>query len=104
VYRKIDPALDHASATMPARAVGTENLAQGYQLLSESRYDELEPIVELLRKQCEQLQLPLRSMEVEMGPSQLEFTFDPDEPATSGISRCSSPLIGFNGLAIIVVR
>jgi glutamine synthetase len=80
VYRKIDPALDHASATMPARAVGTENLAQGYQLLSESRYDELEPIVELLRKQCEQLQLPLRSMEVEMGPSQLEFTFDPDEP------------------------
>lgn len=80
VYRRTDRALDHASATMPARAVKTENLAQGYQLLSETRYDELEPIVELLRKQCQQMQLPLRSMEVEMGPSQLELTFDPDGP------------------------
>ena len=37
----------------------------------------LDPAVELLRRGLEQLGLPLRSVEVELGPSQCEFTFRP---------------------------
>jgi glutamine synthetase len=37
----------------------------------------LDPAVEILRRGIEQLGLPLRSIEVELGPSQCEFTFRP---------------------------
>ena len=37
----------------------------------------LDPAVEILRRGIEQLGLPLRSVEVELGPSQCEFTFRP---------------------------
>jgi glutamine synthetase len=82
VFRKVDPKLDHASATMPAQPVHTENLASGYQFLTETHYDALEPVMDDLRRTCEGLGLPVRSMEIEMGPSQFEFTFDPADPMT----------------------
>ncbi len=50
-------------------------LNQGYQYLTEQRYDEMDPILELLRTNIAGLGLPLRSLEVEFGPSQVEFTF-----------------------------
>jgi glutamine synthetase len=50
-------------------------LNQGYQYLTELRYDELDPILETLRAAMISLGLPLRSLEVEFGPSQVEFTF-----------------------------
>src|SRR5205085_12027745 len=50
-------------------------LNQGYQYLTEQRYDELDPILEILRTNIVRLGLPLRSIEVEFGPSQVEFTF-----------------------------
>ena len=50
-------------------------LNQGYQYLTEQRYDELDPILEILRANIAGLGLPLRSLEVEFGPSQVEFTF-----------------------------
>jgi glutamine synthetase len=50
-------------------------LNQGYQYLTEQRYDEMDPILEILRSNIAGLGLPLRSLEVEFGPSQLEFTF-----------------------------
>ena len=56
------------------QAAGGELLTTGYQLLTENRYDHLDPVVELLRSDLESLRLPLRSFEVEFGPSQLEFT------------------------------
>src|SRR5262249_23113204 len=49
-----------------------------------SRFDLVDPILELLRTTMQALDLPLRSMEVELGPSQFEFTFAPGiglEPA-----------------------
>jgi len=48
---------------------------QGYQYLTEQRYDEMDPILEVLRANIAGLGLPLRSLEVEFGPSQVEFTF-----------------------------
>jgi glutamine synthetase len=52
-------------------------LSTGYQYLTEQRYDLIEPVVELLRKDLAALGLPLRSFEIEFGPSQLEFTLSP---------------------------
>ncbi len=47
----------------------------GYQYLTEGRYDQVAPILDILRKNLVALGLPLQSIEVEFGPSQYEFTF-----------------------------
>ena len=57
---------------------GLRLLNRGYQYLTELRYDELDPLLEMLRGNLEALGLPLRSLEVEFGPSQIELTFGPD--------------------------
>ncbi len=54
-------------------------LNPGHQYLSELRYDELDPLLEILRAALQALDLPLRSLEVEFGPSQIELTFGPAE-------------------------
>lgn len=82
VFERIDAKLDHADATMPGQPALTRNLAQGHQFLTETRYAELEPVMDVLRRSCQAMGLPIRSMEVEMGPSQFEFTFDPADPLT----------------------
>ena len=46
-------------------------------MLTEQRYDQLEPVLELLRRDLAALDLPLHSLEVELGPSQCEFVFNP---------------------------
>ncbi|MCB1363209.1 MAG: glutamine synthetase [Rhodobacteraceae bacterium] len=80
VYQMIEDRLDHRSAAMPHHPPETRNLAQGWQFLTETRYGDLEEVMDRLRRCCEALGLPVRSMEVEMGPSQFEFTFEPDSP------------------------
>lgn len=50
-------------------------LTHGYQYLSELRFDQIEPVVEIIRRDILALGLPLRSVECEYGPSQCEFTF-----------------------------
>jgi glutamine synthetase len=45
--------------------------------LTETRFDQIEPVLETLRRDMVALGLPLRSVEVELGPSQCEFTFQP---------------------------
>ncbi|MDF2369988.1 MAG: glutamine synthetase family protein [Rhizobiaceae bacterium] len=82
VFDIVDPSLEHGQATMPGQPVRTRNLAQGYQLLTNERYGALENVMDDLRRNCQALGLPIRSMEVEMGPSQFEFTFDPADPLT----------------------
>lgn len=77
VLRMIDPKLDLNDAGQPGNPPETELLTQGFQYLSEQRYDELEDVYDLIRKNCVALDLPIRSLEVEFGPSQLEVTFDP---------------------------
>ena len=52
-------------------------LSHGHQYLTELRYDRAEPLMELLRTQLLALGLPLRSLEIEFGPSQFELTFGP---------------------------
>ncbi len=50
-------------------------LTSGYQYLSELRFDQLEPVLEIIRRDVVALGLPVRSVECEYGPSQCEFTF-----------------------------
>ena len=77
VFRIRDPRLQPADAGQPGNPPEVELLTTGYQLLTEYKYDQLEPVVELLRDNLERLELPLRSFEIEFGPSQLEFTLAP---------------------------
>jgi glutamine synthetase len=80
VFELLDAKLSHTHTTMPGAPPSTRLLAQGYQFLTETRYGELEEVMDELRRCCQGMDMPLRSMEVEMGPSQFEFTFDPDTP------------------------
>ena len=82
IFERVDPMLEHAHATMPGQAVKTRNLTHGYQFLTDTHYDAVEPIMDELRRNCIAMNLPVRSMEIEMGPSQFEFTFGPADPLT----------------------
>ena len=76
--------LTPADAGQPGTPPEVSLLTTGYQLLSEARYDQYDEVFEILRQPIEALGLPLRSLEVEFGPSQVEFTFRPGcnlEPA-----------------------
>jgi glutamine synthetase len=58
----------------PGKPPPVSILTRGYQYLSELRFDQLEPAVEIIRRDIVALGLPLRSVECEFGPSQCEFT------------------------------
>ena len=77
LFKLTNPRLTPADATWPPEAPDVSLLTQGQQYLTESRYDMLDPAVELLRHGIEKIGLPLRSVEVELGASQCEFTFRP---------------------------
>ena len=82
VFEVVDPALEHADTTMPARPPVTRALNQGYQYLTETRYGEAEAILDTLRRAAQAMGMPVRSVEIEMGPSQFEFTFAAADPMT----------------------
>jgi glutamine synthetase len=77
LYRLADPKLAPEDATWPGEPPDVGLLVQGFQLLTEARYDQIDPFIELLRRDVVALGLPLRSVELEFGPSQCEFTFAP---------------------------
>jgi glutamine synthetase len=77
LFRLENPRLSPADATWPPEAPEVSLLTQGYQFLTESRFDMIDPTVAILRRGVEALGLPLRSVEIELGPSQVEFTFRP---------------------------
>jgi len=77
VLRLLDPHLSLEDAGQPGTPPETALMAQGYQYLTEQRYDELEPVFDVIRKSCLGLGLPLATLEVEFGPSQIEATFQP---------------------------
>lgn len=79
---KLSPT-DAGGVGAPGSARDVSMLAHGFQYLTEQRYDEIEPVIELLRQSCAALGLPLRSMESEFGPSQFEFTFQPTDALTA---------------------
>jgi glutamine synthetase len=77
VFKLDDARLKPADATWPGEPPEVSLLSQGYQYLTETRLDQMEPILETVRRDIIALGLPLRSVEIELGPSQCEFTFHP---------------------------
>lgn len=94
IFRITDPKLSPSHATMPGHPPQVENTTQGYQYLTETRYAEAEPILDRLRRAADDMGLGVRSVEVEMGPSQFEFTFAPGSP-----SKVADAVVTFRTLA-----
>jgi glutamine synthetase len=77
LFKLENPRLTPEDATWPPRAPEVSLLNQGYQYLTESRFDQIDVALEPIRRGIAALGMPLRSVEVELGPSQCEFTFRP---------------------------
>ncbi|WP_375411857.1 glutamine synthetase family protein [uncultured Bradyrhizobium sp.] len=77
LFKVEDPKMSPEDAGQPGQPPSVSLLSHGYQYLTEQRYDQMEPVLEIIRRDVLALGLPLRSIEVEFGPSQCEFTFAP---------------------------
>ncbi len=78
LFKLEDPKLAPAGLTWPAQAPSVSHTTHGYQYLTEAPIDRVDAILQVLRGAVAALGLPLRSIEVEYGPSQFEFTFAPE--------------------------
>ena len=78
LYQDRESAARAADATWPGEPIDVSYIHQGFQLLTEARSDQIEPVLEPFWRAVTALGLPLRSLEVELGPSQCEFTFRPE--------------------------
>ena len=78
IFKLDDPRMAPEDAGQPGQPPSVSLLSHGYQYLTEQRYDLMEPALEIIRRDILALGLPLRSVEVEFGPSQCEFTFAPE--------------------------
>lgn len=83
VFRRLDEPLQLEDSGQPGRPPQLGLISQGYQYLTEQRYDTVAPLMEKLHDTLVGLGLPLRSLEIEYGPSQLELTFGPCDALTS---------------------
>src|SRR3546814_620161 len=97
VFKLVDPKLAPTDAGQPGNPPEVGLLTQGYQYLTEQRYDQYDEVYEILRRDIQALGLPLRSLEVEFGPSQAEFTFRPglnmESPDTMVLFRSAAKQI-----------
>ncbi|MGH6770527.1 MAG: glutamine synthetase family protein [Xanthobacteraceae bacterium] len=89
VFKIENPRLAPADATWPGEPPEVSVLSSGYQYLTETRFDQLEPILATIRRDLVALGLPLRSVEIELGPSQCEFTFQPQ----SGLAAADTMML-----------
>ncbi len=77
LFKLENPKLAPADATWPPQAPEVSLLNQGYQYLTEARFDQVDAALAPIRRGIVALGMPLRSLEIELGPSQCEFTFRP---------------------------
>lgn len=77
VFKKIETPVQPNAMGMPQHLPEVEQISTGYQYLTEDCYDQMEHVFDLIRRNAQGLDLPIRTLEVEFGPSQIEVTFDP---------------------------
>ena len=77
--RRLDPAL----ATWPGEPPPVSLIHPGYMLLSEAWADQADEPLRIVRETALGLGLPLRSLEIELGPSQVEAVFDATDALTA---------------------
>jgi glutamine synthetase len=75
ITRLLDAKLGLEDSGQPGTPPVVELIHQGYNHLTEQRLDRIEPIVDILRRDVLALGLELSSVELEFGPSQVEFVF-----------------------------
>ncbi len=100
VYRLDTAPLPAAEPGWPAEPAAVHALHPGHGLLSEAWADRAHEVLALVRHTALGLGLPLRSLEVEFGPSQLEAVFD----ATDALTAADHMLAFRNGVRQALAR
>lgn len=77
LFKLKDEKLALEDAGQPGAPPEVELTSRGYRYLTEDQFDRLEPVLDKVRDGLQRLGLPLRSLEVEYGPSQCEITLSP---------------------------
>ncbi|MBL0428787.1 glutamine synthetase family protein [Ramlibacter alkalitolerans] len=75
--------LDAEQAAWPAPVPRVSLVHPGYNLLAEGWYDLAEEPLRIVLRTAQALGLPLLSLEVELGPSQVEAVFEPTDALTA---------------------
>jgi len=79
VYRIDDARADPDAAAWPGEPPRVSLVHPGYNLLAEGWADLGDEVIGIVQHTCRGLGLPLRSIEIELGPSQFEAVFEPAE-------------------------
>jgi glutamine synthetase len=83
VYKLLpNPTGDHLNphhATWPGQAPPMQLVHPGYQLLSDDHADAAHEVLAIVRSTALAMGLPLQSLEIELGPSQFEAVFAPQD-------------------------
>jgi len=83
IYRIDDPRLDPQQAAWPGEPPAVSMIHPGYNLLAEGWADQADEALAIVQRTAQGLQLPLRSLEIELGPSQVEAVFDVTDALTA---------------------
>lgn len=77
IYRLEQAALDPQQAAWPGDAPQVSMVHPGFNVLTEQWFDRAEEPLRLVERTAHDLGLPLTSLEIELGPSQVEAVFAP---------------------------
>ena len=100
VYKRVDSPLSPHDIGQPGTPPEVEILNRGFQLLTEHYADSLDEVMALIRSTAKALDIPLRSLEVEFGPSQIEFTCAPRQ----GVDTADDIVLLRNALRQVLAR
>ncbi|MGZ5249909.1 MAG: glutamine synthetase [Caldimonas sp.] len=78
-----DPSLDPRRAAWPGEVPAVTMIHPGYNLLAEGWADRADEPLRIVRRTAEGLGLTLLSLEIELGPSQVEAVFDATDALTA---------------------
>lgn len=73
----------HEPGVDPASKGGVEHITNGYQLLLDQWGEDLRDVLMDIRRNLEKVDIFLRTLEIEFGPSQVEVTLDPQSGITA---------------------
>ena len=83
IYRIVAALLATDSAAWPAEPPALQLVHPGYHLLADAHLDLAEAPLAIVQRTAQGLGLPLRSLEIELGPSQFEAVFAPTDALTA---------------------
>jgi glutamine synthetase len=96
IYRITDttPQLDPQQAGWPGLPPAVEMIHPGYNLQAEAMIDIVDEPLRIVQRTAQALGLPLQSLEIELGPSQVEAVFD----ATDALTAADQMVLFRNGV------